>query len=159
MVYDSIERLALWLPRCTKAAEFAVKTDFASLPDGRVELGDGIYANIQTYTANPPDFSRFEAHRKFADVQFLVGDGYEDCGICIPTASLDVNVPYDEEKDILFGAADVRSFVRLTRRNFALFLPDDAHMPGRRLDSAAVEVRKCVIKIPVELTLQNRNDS
>lgn len=151
MIYDSIERLHLWLPRCAEAAVFALNTDFSALPDGRVELGNGIYASIQSYTTSAPDTASFEAHRKYADVQFIVDGDYEDCGIFIPASSLDIRVPYDEEKDILFGYADSRSSVRLSRGSFALFMPDDAHMPGRRSDSAAVRVRKCVIKIPVAL--------
>jgi len=151
MIYDTIDRLAAYapiLPRLALAAEFASRTDLASLPDGRVAIdGDAVYASVATYETKAPDPTRFEAHRRYADVQFLIAGEGERCGIALPTAALAVNEPYDEARDVLFGTAASFDWVTLDTRHFALLLPDDAHLPGRFLADAPTTVRKCVIKV------------
>ncbi len=151
MIYDTLYRLAAYaplLPRLALAAEFASRRDLASLPDGRVDLdGDAVYASIATYETKAPDPARFEAHRRYADVQFLVAGEGERCGIAVPASALDVNEPYDAARDILFGSAASFDWLTLDTRHFALFLPNDAHLPGRLLADAPSTVRKCVVKI------------
>ncbi len=150
MVYDAIEnmrRYAPLLPGLDKAVAFMERGDLAGLPDGRVEIdGDRVFANVQTYMTRPIDMRGFEAHGKYADVQFVIGGEGELCGVAVPTDEQDVVTPYDEAKDVLFCAPPLCEWFRLTPGFFAIFLPQDAHEPGRQLGEVA-KVRKCVVKI------------
>ena len=150
MVYDTIENLgryAALVPGLVKALPFITRSDLAQLPDGRVEIdGDRVFANVQTYDTKPIDMRGFEAHRKYADVQFVIGGEGELCGVAVPTDEQDVVVPYDETKDVLFCAPPLCEWFRLTPGFFALFLPQDAHEPSRQLGEVA-EVRKVVVKV------------
>ena len=150
MIYDVLENLARYaplLPGLEKAAAFLARKGLAQLPDGRVEIdGDRVFANLQTYATKPIDMRGFEAHRQYADVQVVLGGEGELCGVAVPTGEQDVVAPYDASKDVLFCAPPLCEWFRLTPGFFALFLPQDAHEPGRPLGEIA-EVRKCVVKI------------
>ena len=153
MIYDTLENLARYvplLPGLGKAAAFLSREDLARLPDGRVAIdGDRVFANLQTYDTKPIDMRGFEAHRKYADVQAVLGGEGELCGFAVPTAEQDVVAPYDAAKDVLFCAPPLCEWLRLTPGFFALFLPQDAHEPGRQLGEVA-RVRKCVVKIRLD---------
>ena len=88
MIYDTLENLsnyAALLPGLEKAAAFLSRTDLAQLPDGRVEIdGDRVFANIQTYATKHIDMRGFEAHRKYVDVQVVIGGEGELCGVAVP---------------------------------------------------------------------------
>ena len=150
MVYDAIENMRQYaplLPGLEKAVAFMERGDLAGLPDGRVEIdGDRVFANVQTYMTRPIDMRGFEAHRKYADVQFVLGGEGELCGVAVPTAEQDVVAPYDGAKDVLFCAPPLCEWFRLTPGFFAIFLPQDAHEPSRQLGEVA-EVRKVVVKV------------
>lgn len=116
------------------------------LADGRAEIdGDRLFALVQTYKPKPIRGSKFEAHRRHADVQYIAA-GAERIG-CAPTEALQVEVPYDFEKDIEFYAQPKRyTAIAIPAGTFAVFYPEDAHMPCCRLDSDA-RVRKIVVKV------------
>lgn len=152
MIYDVFENLEQYvplLPRLAKAIPFITKTDFASIQDGRVEIdGDDVFANVQTYDTKSIDMLNFEAHRRYADIQFVVSGDGELCGIAVPTMDQTPVKPYDQDKDVLFVAPAVSDWFRLVPGYFALFLPQDAHEPGRQFGNVA-KVRKCVVKVRI----------
>ena len=133
-----------------QALDFLRKTDFASLPDGRYEIdGDRCYATLSRYTTRDRDACRPEAHRRYADIQYMV-EGEEHIDVWPLGPDLTVTEPYDETKDIEFfaGLASERS-VPLHAGDFVLLTPKDVHRPG----VAAKEPRtvvKVVVKIAVE---------
>src|SRR5210317_929538 len=67
-------------------------------PDGRVEIdGQRVYAIIQSYdTKDEKAAPRFEAHRKYIDIQFLLS-GHETMGWAAAD-KISVTERYDEEK-------------------------------------------------------------
>jgi biofilm protein TabA len=117
-----------------------------ALPDGRIEIdGARLFALPQSYAPRQAEDSLFEAHRRYADVQYIAA-GAEMIGYA-PTAELTVEAPYDREKDIAFYARPTRyTPVALTAGMFAVFYPEDAHMPCCRLDSDET-IRKIVLKV------------
>ncbi len=132
-------------PRITRAFDYARVTDFASLVDGTYPVGgDDVRALVQRYATKAPGEGRWEAHRRFIDLQFLVA-GRERIGVA-PLSHL-LAEPYDEEQDLLWltGSGD---FVTLVPGDFVLLWPGDGHMPGMAVD-AAEDVTKVVIKIAV----------
>ena len=130
-----------------QALDFLRKTDFASLPDGRYEIdGDRCYATLSRYTTRDRDACRPEAHRRYADIQYMV-EGEEYIEVCPLGPDLVEHTPYDEARDIVFfeGLVPETSFP-LTTGHFALLLPKDVHRPG-----VAVETPRPVVKVVVKI--------
>ena len=91
--------------------------------------------------------TRFEAHRKYADIQYLIS-GQEKIGIS-PLEKSTVTIPYNEEKDICFLHSDVKNYRLANSEKFFIFFPDDAHRPGMKAGEKEW-VKKIVIKVKVE---------
>ena len=137
-----------------KALEFLADAVRAPPPDARVELdGDRMYAIVQSYTTRAERACpRFEAHRRYVDIQFVLS-GTELCGWA-PLQSLSVTKPYDEVKDIMFGqvpAEDMVLFPFPAGRIFVLY-PWDAHAPCLAAPEPS-PVRKVVVKIAIRMGL------
>ena len=132
-------------PRFQRAIEYIQQTDLAQLPTGRIELdGKNLYVLIQEYSSKPPGNGKWEAHRNYIDLQYIV-QGSERMGYAMlkrlqPGA-------YDPAKDFqaLSGEGD---FVTLQAGDFMLLWPDDGHMPGMAVAESA-PVKKAVVKIAV----------
>jgi YhcH/YjgK/YiaL family protein len=118
--------------------------------DGRVEIdGNRVYALVQSYnTRTGKENPRFEVHRRYIDVQFML-EGFELCGWA-PAERMSINVPYDETKDIAFGrvSADDIVLVPFPSGRALVFHPWDAHAPCLAVTEPS-PVRKIVVKIAV----------
>ncbi len=121
------------------------------LADGRIEIdGDAVYALVSSYQSAPPvDPLRFEAHRKYIDIQFVLA-GQEALG-WVPADRLALTSAYDAAKDVWFGTlpADQATLVRLEAGCLAVLYPEDAHAPKLALGEPA-PVRKIVVKVALE---------
>lgn len=128
------------------AFEFLERHAGETLPEGRIEIdGERLFALPQTYPPRPAEGGRFESHRRYADVQYIAS-GAEMIGYA-PTEGLRVETPYDAEKDIAFHAPPARfTPMALPAGSFAVFYPEDAHMPCCRLDTDE-PIRKIVVKV------------
>ncbi|MCM2267748.1 MAG: YhcH/YjgK/YiaL family protein [Elusimicrobiales bacterium] len=149
MIAVKLENAARQAPRgegLRKALEFLTRPGAAALPDGRYELdGEKVYALVQRYETLAQDRPRFEAHRKYIDVQFLAA-GEEVIGWA-PLSAVGITEPYDGEKDVCFGfAAGAWTPVRLAAGELAILYPEDAHAP-RLAAGAPAQVAKIVVKV------------
>jgi YhcH/YjgK/YiaL family protein len=149
VVIDQIANAHLYLslgPRIGRALEFLRHTDLVSLEPGRHELdGDRIYALVSEYASKPHDEGRWEAHRRYIDLQ-SVASGTERIGYA-PTDRLDPE-PYDDAKDMI-RLSGPGAFLTLRPGDFMLLWPGDAHMPGVAVDEP-VPVKKVVVKIRLD---------
>jgi YhcH/YjgK/YiaL family protein len=129
--------------------DYLRETDLRSLADGRYEIrGENVFAIVQTYQPKPRPQGRWEAHRLYADIQYVVS-GVEQMGVG-PLVGLKVVAPYDAEKDVEFYAdLPHQQWISVAAGNFAVFLPHDVHMPSLSLDGNLAEVKKVVIKVRV----------
>ena len=152
MILDVLENAGLYrdLPRPIAAAlEFLRTADLAGLPIGKTVIdGQRLFALTQEYTPKPAAVLKFEAHRRYWDVQYVVS-GVERMG-WNTLARMTVSEPHDAERDVAFfrGEGD---FFRVPAGAFAIFGPSDVHMPGVAEDSGAAGtiVRKVVLKVDV----------
>ena len=75
MIVDRLENWSFYAglpPRIVRALEFLRDTDLAALSLGRHELdGDRLFALVQEYTTKPIEQCKWEAHRRYCDVQFV----------------------------------------------------------------------------------------
>ena len=116
---------------------------------GRYEVQeDLIFFVTDVYRSRPIEISRFESHRKYLDIQYVVsGREWISYG---PVEGLTVETPYVPDKDVEFYASvESASRVLMQAGTFAIFFPHDAHMPGLMVERPE-EVRKIVVKIRLE---------
>ena len=148
MLYDTLENFPQYIslsPHFGSVIEFVNNTDLLLLPTGRHDIGSlGVYASVNEYQTKLQSDCLIESHLKYIDVQ-IVASGMEAVGVCAKSncrAGL-----YDESKDFmqLYGSVD---FITLTPGLFAVFFPQDGHMPGVRCGAETEHVKKIVIKVP-----------
>jgi len=150
MIVDQLERAAQYRglnARIDRALEYLQSTDFASMEPGKYELdGENLYVMVQCYTSKTAaEWSLFEAHRKYIDVQYVV-DGNEQIGYA-DLASLAVEKAYDEQKDAILLKGD-GDFIAARPGTFFILWPEDAHLPGRA-PVAPQPMKKVVIKVKI----------
>ena len=134
------------LKKYASAFEFLEKTDFSKKEPGRFPIdGDRVYAMLTANKARLAEKAKFEAHRKYTDIHFLL-DGAETIGSADPS-KLKVIEPYKESGDIaLYAVPASYRRIEMKPRSFAVFMPGQAHMPGCGTDTSAV-IRKVVVKV------------
>lgn len=116
----------------------------ATLPLGRVDLTDDIYANLDNYIPKPIEQCRGESHQRYIDIQYVVR-GQEYIGLTRDTA-LPIMTPYDSEKDITFYHWQPQKLLLADPTKFFIFFPADIHAPGIRTEQTT-EVTKIVVKV------------
>lgn len=134
--------------RFRMAFEFLQNHDLLSLTPGtEIPIGDGVLAKIQEYTTDPEDTRKFETHRDYFDIQFVVR-GEEFIGI-VPAQGLIPDGDYDEATDIQYYQTPPKHGGAVLRDgDFLIVPPEDAHRPNCQTDKACT-VRKIVVKVKV----------
>lgn len=149
MIFDAIENVEIYSGLGEKfktAFEFIKSTDLKSLEDGKIEIdGENIFAIMQKYETKDSDNAKWEAHRKYIDIQYMIS-GAENMGFVLADY-LEVLEKYNEEEDVelLKGLGD---FVQVNEGEFVVFFPDDAHMPGLKIKESE-KIHKVVVKIKI----------
>ena len=137
--------------RLEKGFQFLANTDFQTLSEGRFEIdGNEVFANVQKYKTHTPSSSRFESHRKYFDIQYVV-EGRERI-LVTRGEKMVTAVEYDEVKDMeLWEDVEECSSVLLEKGQYALLDLEDYHKPRCRCDDdIPVDVFKIVVKILAE---------
>lgn len=136
--------------RWDKAFAFLKAHDLKSLEIRRYDIdGDTLYAPISEYLTKKEGEARFEVHRKYIDIQYVI-DGEENIGVAPLSQKKDVVTPYDEAKDIEFMTVNDSTYHRATPQNFFIFFPSEIHKPGMRTGNDSTIVRKIVVKVKVD---------
>ncbi|WP_031480338.1 YhcH/YjgK/YiaL family protein [Maridesulfovibrio frigidus] len=150
MIIDSLEHASKYKfgPAWEKTFEFLAKVDPAIEEGKHIIDGDNVFALVSEYKTKDYDKGRFEAHRKYVDIQFLIS-GREKLGYASLQA-LEEETPYDSERDVEFlkDLPEVPSISTLIPGIFMAFFPQDGHMPGLAYDKPE-PVKKIVIKIAI----------
>lgn len=151
MIYDSLNNFGMYLclhPHFADARAFLKEheADLQTLAPGSYDINNsGAFALISAYESKPVCEGFLEYHRKFIDIQIIIA-GREKIGIAHKDKCRDQE--YLKEKDMgkLNGTAD---FIAMDTTNFAIFFPQDAHMPQISCSDKRESVKKIVFKIPV----------
>jgi biofilm protein TabA len=154
MILDVLPNALLYrgLPAPLAAAlDFLQQADLAALPLGKTAIeGERLFALVQEYTPKAAGLGKFEAHRRYWDVQY-VASGVERMG-WNTLGRMTLSEPYSPERDVAFFTGPGDWFF-VPAGTFAIFGPSDVHMPGVAVDGrdAAHEqpVRKIVVKVEV----------
>ena len=150
MVVTDIKHLGHQVSMSTalrKGIDFLQRPDIHLLTDGRVDIdGDRVFALVQRYETVMTDAPRFEYHRKYIDIQYLVS-GEEVIGWA-PAGRMVITEEYDEEKDICFGTAPESEVtpIYLKAGELAVLYPEDGHAP-KLATGRSSHVFKIVVKV------------
>jgi len=147
MIIDKIENSHLYKnigERINKSFEYIKATDLKTLPAAKYPIdGESIFALVSEYKTKPESEGKLEAHKKYIDVQYVIS-GEELMGY-VPFGNQQILEPYKEENDIVFFTGD-KSFTKVSVGMFAIFFPEDVHMPGISTGKIS-DVKKLVIKV------------
>jgi len=149
MIFDILDNFNNYVPlssRFNDLSQFLARKDLERLEIGKHTIADqGAFALISEYATKLESECYIECHKKYIDIQMVLS-GRESIGFCKKSDCQEF--PYDPEKDFqkLIGELN---FVSMIPGNFAVFFPDDGHMPGLRVGSLPEHVKKIVLKVPV----------
>jgi len=135
--------------RWEKAFKFLKNIDLTKLEVKRYDIdGDNLFATVSEYMSKNEESAKFEAHRKYIDIQYVIS-GKEIINCAPLTTVKEVIVTYDATKDIEFVTVSKVVNYQATPSNFFIFFPGDAHRPGLK-DGVNSMVRKIVVKVKVD---------
>ena len=135
--------------RWAKAFKFLRNNDLTKLDVKRYDIdGDNLFATVSEYQSKNEESAKFEAHRKYIDIQYVIS-GKEIMNLAPISTLKEVLTPYDAAKDIEFITVSKVVNYKANPSNFFIFFPDDAHRPGLK-DGSNSPVRKVVIKVKVD---------
>ncbi len=150
MIYDSLKnagRYACLSENFKRAFEYLCANDLTRLPAGRYDIhGDNVYLMIQEPALKPWSEGRWEAHRRYADIQLVI-EGCERIGYCIVDENTEIETPYTPESDALFYTGIEGSSATVNPGEMMVLFPEDAHRPCIQPSENATPVRKAVVKV------------
>ena len=151
MIYDRLsncEQYYILGEKFKKAFDFLKNTDLKNIQDGSYEIqGKEIYANVQSLKTKPIEEKKWEVHRKYIDIQYVISN-QEKMGYGILEDFSEITNPYDDEKDVEFLEGKEFNFVDVKEGSFVIFYPNDVHAPMLAYDEPQ-EIKKVIIKIAI----------
>jgi biofilm protein TabA len=122
----------------------------AALPEGEMSRydidGDRVYANLVHRRPRPREQQQLEAHRDYADVQFVL-HGREILELT-PLENLTETSAYEAESDAaLFALRDESTKLLMDDGMCAVLFPNDAHAPLQARDANPQPSHRIVVKV------------
>lgn len=134
--------------RIAKGFEYLKNTDFATVSPGKYEIdGTNIFASIAEYNTKDISEGKYEAHKQYIDIQYIVKG--EERLYFTPISETSELIAYNSEKDVEFVTAEGGNYIVAPAGTFLIFFPNDAHMPNIT-NNAQSAVKKVVVKVKVD---------
>jgi biofilm protein TabA len=151
MILDTLEQSSTYeaiSPRLVKAFNF-LRQMSDQFPLGRHEIdGDDVYAMVQSFPTTPVETRKYEAHRQYIDVQYLITGREVIYWAPLPLLT-EVLMPFDEKQDAaLYGLIPEGVPVAMRPGQFMILFPEDGHIPGC-IHETACDLYKVVVKVRV----------
>lgn len=147
MIYDNLSNIELYKglsPDIYEGLKFLRETD-ANIANGVYQINPRVKAIVSEYETKAKNEYGYEAHKKYIDIQFTL-KGQERVA-CLPIVRMKEEKPYSEEKDAAFFSTSVfPQEMVIGDKYFAIFFPQDGHMPQLCKDEPQM-VKKVVVKI------------
>ena len=133
-------------PAFKEVFTFLREKNLSELSLGRHDIdGDRLFCKIEKRQGRTRAESRLEAHRKYIDIQYVIA-GTDEMGWKPSADCKTIDMPYDEEEDVMLFKDEPVSWTKVPAGSFTIFFPNDSHAP---LVSEA-EIHKIVFKIAVK---------
>ena len=149
MIYDTLNNIAFYKglsPDIYEGLKFLQQVN-PDIAVGVYQLSPNVKAIVSEYTTKEVNENGYEAHHQNIDIQYLL-KGKEKIS-CLPVEELSETKPYNEETDAAFfkAVSDFRpSTLDLRPGYFAIFFPQDGHMPQLCVNELE-KVKKVVVKV------------
>ncbi|MDD3814383.1 MAG: YhcH/YjgK/YiaL family protein [Desulfocapsaceae bacterium] len=148
MIFDILENADRYLALhkgFVQAFDFLKRPDLQELPVDTYEIeGERVYAMIARDPGRKKEEALLETHEKYIDIQLVLAGtdtmGWKSKSLCQQPVE-----EYDPDTDLQFFADAPDTWLPTASGRFAIFFPEDAHMP---LISAG-HIHKVVVKIAV----------
>ncbi len=151
MIFDRLKNSEIYNilgEKIEKGFAFLKNTDLKNLPDGKYEIdGNEIFANVQTLKTKPKEEKKWEVHRKYIDIQYVI-KGREKMGYGILEDFKTIISPYDNEKDLEFLDGKKYNYINVYEGDFVVFYPNDVHAPMLSVENSE-EIKKVIVKIAI----------
>lgn len=151
MIYDNLSNINLY-----KGLSTDIYTGLLFLNQAKPDIENGTYlfnsrvkVIVSEYETKKVNEYGYEAHKRFIDIQYVLKG--EERVACLPIERLKETKPYSEEIDAAFYSADnihEQSNLSLQPGYFAIFFPQDGHMPQLCIDEPKM-VKKIVVKVGI----------
>ena len=146
MIYDKINNLEIYagISEDIRLGLEWLRDADSDIEKGVYELSPRVKAIVSEYTTK--EVNGYEAHRDYIDIQYLLKGCEKIC--YLPLEYLKETKAYKAEIDAAFYEEENVKPQEMVIGNgyFAIFYPQDGHMPCLRLDTPD-EVKKVVLKI------------
>ena len=146
MIIDTLENLGKYAalnPLFADVVEFLKTHDLQAMEPGKYPIKDNdLFVNLQVAKQRTKDTAFLESHVEMIDIQIPV-TAAETFGYS-PLCELPA-FEYNAEKDITkYGDTKPQTFVTVNPGQFAIFFPQDGHMP---CITDVPEIKKAIFKV------------
>lgn len=128
-----------------QAFDFLARADLKDLPVDKYPLdGDRIYAIVAIDHGRNKEDALLETHDKYIDIQFIL-TGTDSMGWKPKTSCIKPSGEHDLETDLRFYEDEPDTWLAVKSGAFAIFYPEDAHLPLISSDM----IHKVIVKVAV----------
>lgn len=149
MIVDTLAHAHRYLPLSQgfkKAFDFLNRPDLKDLPVDRHAIEDDlIFAIVAREPGRKKADAQLETHEKYIDIQMVL-EGIDNMGWKPKSSCQSPAGEYDPERDLQFFKDGPDILVPVKPGMYAIFFPEDAHMP---LISDS-QIHKVIVKIAVK---------
>ena len=152
MVYDNLSNIELY-----KGLSDDIYVGLTYLKHVNPDIDNGVYqinprvkVIVSEYKTMRVNEYGYEAHKRFIDIQCVLKG--EERVACLPIECMRETKPYNNEKDAAFYSTVLKlqtSYLSLYPGYFAIFFPQDGHMPQLCADEPRM-VKKIVVKVEIQ---------
>ena len=147
MIIDNLENISKYEKIISGKVINFLKNLSCDAKTGRYEIDSNSYANVDEYSPKEYANCKFEAHKKYIDIQMVLS-GEENLEYrCVD--DLKISEEYNEKRDVMFfkNPEEKSDYTHLTPFKFAFIYPHEAHKP--QIKTIADKVKKVVVKIHI----------
>lgn len=149
MILDQLsvaDRYAAMHPGFAAAFKYLRTANLGDLTAGRHEIdGDRMYVVINRQSGRGRAGAKFEAHRRYIDIQYGISGTDEMAWLARADCSQPAG-PFDEPKDVGFYLDQAQTWLTVPPGSFAIFYPEDVHAPL----GGEGDLVKAVVKVAVD---------
>ena len=144
-ILENVHRYSSFGEGFEKAFEFLMRYDLKNLPVDRYEIdGERVFAMVVKDTGRRQSDAQLETHQNYVDIQLVLA-GTDDMGWKPRVSCTCPAGEYNQENDIQFFLDEPDTYLSVKGGSFAIFFPEDAHIPM----VSSGQLHKVVVKVAV----------